>query len=65
MTACAARGLPRLTERKRAAGNRWRPKSREETPKEGDGNARRIQRYRTATTYTAPHKNQGPLTIFP
>ena len=30
-----------------------RPKSREETPKEGGGNARR---YRTATTYTATHK---------
>ena len=30
-----------------------RPKSREETPKEGGGNARR---YRTATTYTAAHK---------
>ena len=49
MTARAARGLPRLTERKRAAGNRWRPKSREETPKEGDGNARRIS--------TLPHCN--------
>ena len=33
-----------------------RPKSREETPKEGGGNARR---YRTAITYTATHKTQG------
>jgi hypothetical protein len=30
-----------------------RPKSREETPKEGGGNARR---YRTAIRYTATHK---------
>jgi hypothetical protein len=40
---------------------RERPKSREETPKEGDGNARKTSRYRTATTYTAPHKIQGLL----
>ena len=33
-----------------------RPKSREETPKEGGGNARR---YRTAIRYTAVHKKQG------
>jgi hypothetical protein len=33
-----------------------RPKSREETPKEGGGNAKR---YRTAKTYTATHKKQG------
>jgi len=32
-----------------------RPKSREETPKEGSDSARR---YRTATTYTATHKVQ-------
>lgn len=32
-----------------------RPKSREETPKEGGGNARR---YRTAIRYTATHKWQ-------
>jgi hypothetical protein len=32
-----------------------RPKSREETPKEGGGNARR---YRTAIRYTAAHKAQ-------
>jgi hypothetical protein len=38
---------------KRAACDCKRPKSREETPKEGGGNARR---YRTATTYTAAHK---------
>jgi hypothetical protein len=42
-----------------------RPKSREETPKEGGGNA---GRYRTAIRYTASHKTQaelaaqGPLT---
>jgi hypothetical protein len=41
---------------KRAACGCKRPKSREETPKEGGGNARR---YRTATTYTATHKWQG------
>src|SRR5947207_7049690 len=41
---------------KRAACDCKRPKSREETPKEGGGNARR---YRTATTYTATHKWQG------
>ena len=41
---------------KRAACSRKRPKSREETPKEGSGNA---WRYRTATTYTAMHKVQG------
>ena len=34
-----------------------RPKSREETPKEGSGSAR----YRTAISYTATHKNQGQL----
>ncbi len=38
---------------KRAACDSKRPKSREETPKEGGGNARR---YRTATAYAAPHK---------
>jgi hypothetical protein len=38
---------------KRAACGCKRPKSREETPKEGGGNARR---YRTATTYIAAHK---------
>jgi hypothetical protein len=38
---------------KRAACEGKRPKSREETPKEGGGNARR---YRTAKTYTATHK---------
>jgi hypothetical protein len=38
---------------KRAACECKRPKSREETPKEGGGNARR---YRTAKTYTATHK---------
>jgi len=41
---------------------RERPKSREETPKEGDGNARETSRYRTAATYTAPHKKQVLLT---
>jgi hypothetical protein len=32
-----------------------RPKSREETPKEGNGS----NRYRIAIIYTATHKNQG------
>jgi hypothetical protein len=41
---------------------RERPKSREETPKEGDGNKRGLSRYRTATTYTASHKTQVLLT---
>ena len=39
-----------------------RPKSREETPKEGDGNGRDISRYRTAAIYTASHKTQVLLT---
>ena len=43
---------------------RERPKSREETPKEGDGNKRGLSRYRTATTYTASHKTQVLLTYF-
>ncbi len=43
---------------------RWRPKSREETPKEGDGGERGLSRYRTATTYTASHKTQVLLTYF-
>ena len=43
---------------------RERPKSREETPKEGDGIERGLSRYRTATTYTAPHKTQVLLTYF-
>jgi hypothetical protein len=43
---------------------RWRPKSREETPKEGDGDERGLSRYRTAITYTAPHKTQVLLTYF-
>jgi hypothetical protein len=43
---------------------RWRPKSREETPKEGDGIERGLSRYRTATTYTATHKTQVLLTYF-
>jgi hypothetical protein len=43
---------------------RWRPKSREETPKEGDGIERELSRYRTATTYTATHKTQVLLTYF-
>jgi hypothetical protein len=37
----------------------------EETPKEGDGNARESRGYRTATTYTATHKKQVLLTYFP
>jgi len=47
---------------KGAACKNKRPKSREETPKEGGGNARR---YRTAINYTASHKMQGVLTYFP
>jgi hypothetical protein len=43
---------------------RERPKSREETPKEGGGNKRGLSRYRTATTYTASHKTQVLLTYF-
>jgi hypothetical protein len=43
---------------------RWRPKSREETPKEGDGIERGLSRYRTATRYTAAHKTQVLLTYF-
>ena len=43
---------------------RERPKSREETPKEGDGSERGLSRYRTATTYTASHKTQVALTYF-
>ncbi len=49
--------LPRRVHaEKRAACVNKRPKSREETPKEGGGNARR---YRTAIRYTAAHKMQG------
>jgi len=44
---------------------RERPKSREETPKEGDGKREKVSRYRTAATYTAPHKTQGLLTYLP
>src|SRR6185312_11730154 len=42
------------TDKKRAARVCKRPKSREETPKEGNGSSR----YRIAIIYTAPHKNQ-------
>jgi hypothetical protein len=45
-----------MVHEKRAACGCKRPKSREETPKEGGGNA---ERYRTATTYTASHKKQA------
>ncbi len=38
-----------------------RPKSREETPKEGNSSSR----YRIAIIYTATHKNQVPESIFP
>jgi hypothetical protein len=41
-----------------------RPKSREETPKEGDGKREGTSRYRTAAIYTAPHKKQVLLTYF-
>ena len=40
---------------KKRAAHEERPKSREETPKEGNGSSR----YRIAITYTATHKNQG------
>jgi hypothetical protein len=42
-------------EKKGPLARSKRPKSREETPKEGGGNARR---YRTAIRYTATHKWQ-------
>src|SRR6185312_5941584 len=42
------------TDKKRAARGCKRPKSREETPKEGNGSSR----YRIAIIYTATHKNQ-------
>jgi hypothetical protein len=50
--------------RKRAAHLAGAAKSREETPKEGDGIERGLSRYRTATTYTASHKTQVLLTYF-
>ena len=56
--ACADDPCPDLassTTEKGPLARSKRPKSREETPKEGGGNARR---YRTATTYTATHKWQ-------
>ena len=37
-----------------------RPKSREETPKEGNDS----NRYRIAIIYTAAHKNQGLERVF-
>jgi hypothetical protein len=43
------------TKKKGPLARSKRPKSREETPKEGGGNARR---YRTAIRYTATHKWQ-------
>ena len=46
--------------KKGAASGCERPKSREETPKEGSGSAR----YRTAIGYTAVHKNQGSKAYF-
>ena len=50
-------------QEKRAARGCKRPKSREETPKEGGGNARNrataLQQY-----VSASHKKQGPLTYF-
>src|SRR5262249_3940295 len=46
---------PNNTAKKRAARGCKRPKSREETPKEGSGNSR----YRSAISYLATHKNQG------
>ena len=45
---------PILIAKKRAARGCKRPKSREETPKEGNGSSR----YRIAIIYTATHKNQ-------
>src|SRR5207244_4696208 len=48
--------LDRFAKEKGPLARGKRPKSREETPKEGGGNARR---YRTAIRYTAVHKRQG------
>ena len=53
-----------LLRRKAPLTLRERPKSREESPKEGDGLERGLSRYRTATTYTASHKTQVLLTYF-
>ena len=47
--------------KKRAASGCKRPKSREETPKEGSGSSR----YRTAIIYIATHQNQGSKASFP
>ena len=51
----AARCASETDHKKKGRLRNKRPKSREETPKEGSDNARR---YRTATRYTAPHKGQ-------
>ena len=50
----AADSVPDHVAKKGAARGCKRPKSREETPKEGNGSSR----YRIATIYTATHKNQ-------
>jgi hypothetical protein len=47
---------PRLAQKKAARVGK-RPKSREETPKEGNDSSR----YRIAISYTATHKNQDFL----
>src|SRR2546430_1484970 len=52
----ARKEIPRQS-RKKAAGGCQRPKSREETPKEGGGNTRESY-YRAAIRYTALHKRQ-------
>src|SRR5471030_1891543 len=57
----ARTGQQRNSHKKRAARVCKRPKSREETPKEGNDSSR----YRIAIKYTAMHKNQGSLTGFP
>src|SRR6476646_11189667 len=51
----------RRSIKKGAASGCERPKSREETPKEGSGSSR----YRTAISYIATHKNQGLRPCFP
>src|SRR6476646_7236975 len=51
----------RRSIKKGAASGCERPKSREETPKEGSSSSR----YRTAISYIATHKNQGSKAYSP
>src|SRR6201981_902423 len=60
MTLCRERALPR--EEKRAACDGKRPKSREETPKEGSDSARR---YRTATICDRAAQSARVFELFP